>query len=319
MSLGQVLEYARIYLIDYIDIDFTLWLTWLLTPLIITFMLPLVILILFYLTTIILYIYKYRDRLRNAYEHDFWDGARKTVAALWDAHGWVWHGYEIEGLENVPEDKPCLFVYYHGAIPVDIYYFIARYYLLRNKVVHTVADRFLFKVPGWSIIAEVLKVVPGTIQSCAAILKAKESLAIAPGGVYEAQFGSHVDYRLMWKERLGFARVALLASKEATIIPMFTENIRESFRSVSLGRRFWLWLYHLTRLPLTPTYGGFPVKLITHLGPPITVSEELTPRECSLEVAKAIDELIEKHQKLPGSIMRALIERIHRKPKSKSE
>lgn len=38
------------------------------------------------------FFFMYRDRLRNAYEQDFWDGARKTVAALWDAHGWVWHG-----------------------------------------------------------------------------------------------------------------------------------------------------------------------------------------------------------------------------------
>uniref|UniRef100_A0A023F8P3 Putative phosphate acyltransferase n=1 Tax=Triatoma infestans TaxID=30076 RepID=A0A023F8P3_TRIIF len=318
MFIGQALDYARVNLIDYIDIDFTLWLTWLLTPLIITFLLPLVILLLFYLTAIILYIYKYRDRLRNAYEQDFWDGARKTVAALWDAHGWVWHGYEIEGLENVPEGKPCLFVYYHSTIPVDIYYFIARYYLLRNKVVHTVADRFLFKVPGWSIISEGIKVIPGTVQSCAAILKAKESLAIAPGGVYEAQFGSHVDYRLMWKERVGFARVAIMTSDEVVVIPMFTENIRESFRNVSFGRKFWLWLYHATRLPFVPIYGGFPVKLVTHLGRPVPVQEGITPRQFSVEVAKAIDDLIETHQKLPGSIMRALYERIHRIPKTKS-
>ena len=33
-------------------------------------------------------------------------------------------------------------------------------------------------------------------------------LAISPGGVYEAQFGDSY-YRLMWKRRLGFAKVAL--------------------------------------------------------------------------------------------------------------
>lgn len=34
----------------------------------------------------------YRERLINAYENNFWDGALKTVSALWDAHGWIWHG-----------------------------------------------------------------------------------------------------------------------------------------------------------------------------------------------------------------------------------
>jgi len=33
-------------------------------------------------------------------------------------------------------------------------------------------------------------------------------LAISPGGVYEAQFGNNY-YRLMWKGRLGFAKVAM--------------------------------------------------------------------------------------------------------------
>lgn len=62
---------------------------------------------------------------------------------------------------------------------------------------------------GFSIIAECMNVIPGTIQSCANVLKEGNLLAIAPGGVYESQF-SH-NYDLMWKKRLGFAKVALEA------------------------------------------------------------------------------------------------------------
>lgn len=57
-------------------------------------------------------------------------------------------GYEIEGLEKIPVDTPALFIYYHGAIPVDLYYFLARVFLLKNRLIHTVADRFLFRIPG---------------------------------------------------------------------------------------------------------------------------------------------------------------------------
>jgi len=39
-------------------------------------------------------------------------------------------------------------VYYHGAIPIDLYYMISRIYLIKAKLVHTVADHFLFKLPG---------------------------------------------------------------------------------------------------------------------------------------------------------------------------
>jgi hypothetical protein len=61
---------------------------------------------------------------------------------------------------------------------------------------------------GWSVISEALKVIPGTVHTCSNILKQNNLLAIAPGGVYEAQFGD-AYYRLMWKKRLGFAKVAL--------------------------------------------------------------------------------------------------------------
>nr|XP_012147710.1 PREDICTED: probable chitinase 2 isoform X3 [Megachile rotundata]XP_012147712.1 PREDICTED: probable chitinase 2 isoform X3 [Megachile rotundata] len=178
-------------------------------PLLITFLLPLLIVVLLYLTALILYVYKlHRVRLRNAYGTDWRNAARNVVAAVWDAHGWIWYGYEVVGLENIPENEPVLFVYYHGAIPIDLYYFISKVLLLNSKLIHTVADRFLFKCPGWSIISDVLKVIPGTVQTCSAILKEGNMLAISPGGVYEAQFGDSY-YHLLWKKRVGFAKAAL--------------------------------------------------------------------------------------------------------------
>lgn len=194
---------------QYIDVDFTLWLTWLLTPLLITFLLPLVIVIMLYVNAIILYIYKLHwNSLRVTYgAGDKWRAALRAIAAIWDAHGWVWHGYEVQGLENIPEKDPALIVYYHGAIPIDLYYFMTKVYMYKKRLIHTVADYFLFKIPGFSIIAEGMCVVPGTVQTCSNILKEGNILAIAPGGVYESQFSQ--NYCLMWKKRLGFAKVAI--------------------------------------------------------------------------------------------------------------
>ncbi|KAK7598271.1 hypothetical protein V9T40_006506 [Parthenolecanium corni] len=293
------------------DLDLAIWL---LAPLIISFLLPLLIGLLLYTTSIILYIYKWhKDTIKEAYEVHFWDGARKTVAALWDAHGWIWHGYEVEGIEKIPDDGPALFVFYHGAIPVDLYYFLSRVFLLKNRLIHTVADRFLFKIPGFSIISEALKVIPGTVQTCSVILQENNLLAISPGGVYEAQFGD-CYYSLMWKKRLGFAKVAIDA--KVPIIPIFTENIREAFRSVTIGRKWFLKLYLKTRFPFVPIYGGFPVKLRTHVGDPIPFDQDLSPEELQLKIGKALEELIAKHQQIPGSILRALFQRIYVKKKN---
>ena len=68
-------------------------------------------------------------------------------------------------------------------------------------------------------------------------------------------------YQLLWGERMGFAKVAMEA--KAPIIPIFTKNCREAFRTISFGRKQLLKLYNMIRLPCVPMYGGFPVKLVT--------------------------------------------------------
>ena len=45
-----------------------------------------------YCSALFLHVYQYRHRLRAAYGHDFWDGAKKTVAAFWDGQARIWHG-----------------------------------------------------------------------------------------------------------------------------------------------------------------------------------------------------------------------------------
>jgi hypothetical protein len=62
-------------------------------------------------------------------------------------------------------------------------------------------------------------------------------------------------------------------------VPIFTQNLREAFRTVSIGKKFWLKLYHRWKLPLVPIYGGFPVKLKTIVGKPIEFDQSITPEE----------------------------------------
>lgn len=60
----------------------------------------------------------------------------------------IMSGYEIHGLEKIPDEGPALIVYYHGAIPIDYYYFLANVIIQKGRTCHSVADHFLFKVPG---------------------------------------------------------------------------------------------------------------------------------------------------------------------------
>lgn len=290
----------------YIDVPYTLWLWWLFTPILVVCLLPVFILILLYITSMLLYIYKlHRQRLRDAYDRDIWEAGRKVVSAIWEAHGCIWHGYEIRGMEHLPSGG-ALLVYYHGAIPLDFYYICSHVLLYTGRLVNPVGDRFLFKIPGWASLLEAFGVIPGTVQSCAALLKKGKLLAIAPGGVYEAQLGDNT-YQLLWRQRKGFAKVAIEA--QVPIIPVFTRNIREALRSVTTPRWFWRWLHQTTHLPLVPIYGGFPVKLVTYFGEPIEYDPSHTVESLARLVAQRMEALIEEHQPRPGNIVRAIRER----------
>lgn len=247
----------------------------------------------------------------------YWNRVRKIFAAfIVCAIGWIGYGYEVTGMEYIPETGPALIVYYHGVLPLDLIFLMMRLIWFRDRLIHSVVDRFFFedtcfRAIGSGIVSEMLNLTTGTFENCVNVLKEGNLLSIAPGGAYEALF-SH-NYELLWKNRLGFAKVAIEA--KVPIIPMFTENIRESYRTVSFMPEMFHRLYEATRSMVVPFYGGFPVKLRTHLGPPIEYDPALTPEQLQKKVALAIEDLIKKHQRKPGSIWRSLAQRFVEKKK----
>lgn len=275
-----------------------------------TVILPTVIIALLYVSACIVHIirirhiYKFNDLLGP--NSDFKEKARAAIAVLWDCHGWIWHGYEIVGIEKIPPG-PSLIVYYHGTVPVDYYYLNARFYIKTAKTMWTIAADFLFKTPGLKLMMEVIRATPGTVQQIADLLKRGETVTVSPGGVREAQFSSEY-YDLIWNGHIGFAKAACLG--KAPIVPMFTQNIREAYRTVPICRGFFRKLYERVKLPLLFVYGGFPVKLRTYIGDPIPYDEKATPEEVAERTAEALRNLINTHQRLPGSIVGALLDRL---------
>lgn len=74
-----------------IDINLTLWLSWVLTPVVVFFILPVFIMLFIYASSLILYIHRVHKRrlmlrLREAVnEWDVAKAGREIVSALWDA------------------------------------------------------------------------------------------------------------------------------------------------------------------------------------------------------------------------------------------
>jgi len=143
---------------------------------------------------------------------------------MWEAHGYIWHGYEVEGLQNIPDSGPALLVYYHGAIPIDYYYLTAKCVIYKKRLIYSVGDRFLFKIPGkntgrsskfelqiiispnynylyiifllgWTHLMEVLKLFPVSLHTRVKVLNEGNLLAISPGGVREGVHFLFLSFR----------------------------------------------------------------------------------------------------------------------------
>ncbi|XP_044862667.1 transmembrane protein 68-like isoform X2 [Mauremys mutica] len=219
-------------------------------------------------------------------------------------------GYELHGMEKIPEG-PGLIVYYHGALPIDYCYFICNLYIQMGRLCYSVVDHAFAKLPGIQLYLNLLPGVHSGRDESVEILKKGNLLSVAPGGAREALF-SDENYNLLWGNRKGFAQVAIDA--KVPIIPLFTQNIREG--CWTLGKiGFFRWFYERSRLPLIPVYGGFPVKLCTYVGDPIPYDPNITATELVEKTKIAIEKLRDRHQKLPGSILRALLERFDKHQK----
>ncbi|XP_039382102.1 transmembrane protein 68-like isoform X2 [Mauremys reevesii] len=213
-------------------------------------------------------------------------------------------------MEKIPEG-PGLIVYYHGALPIDYSYFICNLYIQTGRLCYSVVDHVFSKLPGIQLYLNLLPGVHGGRDESVEILKKGNLLSVAPGGAREALF-SDENYNLLWGNRKGFAQVAIDA--KVPIIPLFTQNIREGCGT--LGKiGFFRWFYERSRLPLIPVYGGFPVKLCTYVGDPIPYDPNITATELVEKTKIAIEKLRDRHQKLPGSILRALLERFDKHQK----
>ena len=74
------------------------------------------------------------------------------------------------GFENIPDDG-ALIIYYHGVVPVDYFGLVGEIWLRKGKLVSSVVDRSLMKMPGMDDLREVFNLFPGTVDTCSALLR----------------------------------------------------------------------------------------------------------------------------------------------------
>ena len=116
----------------------------------------------------------------------------------------------IFGLDNVDTSRPHLYVGNHTIYGVmDAPLYAVALYRETGVYVRGLGDRFHFKVPGWRHFLEKFGVVEGSPENCARLMDAGENILVFPGGGREVCRRKGEQHTLIWKERAGFAKLAL--------------------------------------------------------------------------------------------------------------
>lgn len=112
------------------------------------------------------------------------------------------------GIDNVPK-RGALLVGNHTVLGVlDLPLICAELWEL-GRIVRALGDHAQFKVPGWRDMLKSLGVVEGTRANCAELMQRGELILVFPGGGREVAKRKGERYKLVWKNRMGFARLAI--------------------------------------------------------------------------------------------------------------
>jgi 1-acyl-sn-glycerol-3-phosphate acyltransferase len=175
---------------------------------------------------------------------------RKVLAAVID----YFHA-TLEGKEHIPREGGALIVSNHALWALDT---VALSALIMRDVGRNprfLAERKLWTIPGFHQLITALGALPGEPHAAEALLRRGELVVVYPGGVDDSLKLSRDRYRLKWKTRAGFARVALAA--RTPIVPVVGLGIDEMYSVVArerwLGRR----IFGSERYDLPLAFGAF--------------------------------------------------------------
>jgi 1-acyl-sn-glycerol-3-phosphate acyltransferase len=122
------------------------------------------------------------------------------------------------GLDNIPSTGPMLLVGNHTIFGAqDLPLMMTDLHRELGLKVRPLGDRNHFRVPGWREFIERIGAVEGNRRNCAELLERGESVLVFPGGAREVNKRRGEQYELSWRQRLGFAHMAVAAG--APIVP----------------------------------------------------------------------------------------------------
>lgn len=158
----------------------------------------------------------------------------------------------FRGLEALNFNRPALWVGNHTLFGLlDVPLMTEHIYSQYGVMLRGLGDRGHFALPGWGKLLVSAGMVLGSPEHCHALMQAKQHILVFPGGGREVMRRKGEAYQLIWKQRTGFARLAIEHGYD--IIPFGSVGPDENFRilldanDISNSR---LWKLLSQRLPL---------------------------------------------------------------------
>lgn len=115
---------------------------------------------------------------------------------------------KVYGMDNVPTER-ALLVGNHNTLGLVDAPLLAAELWERGRLVRSLGDHAHFKVPGWREMLTRMGVVEGTREVASELMRRGELVMVFPGGAREVNKRKNEQYKLVWKNRLGFARLAI--------------------------------------------------------------------------------------------------------------
>ena len=140
---------------------------------------------------------------------DYTPPPAKTMGRLLALHR-LWHRPWMTGLDNIDPKRPTLFVGNHtiyGMLDVPLLGY--EVYQRKGVYIRGLADRMHYKIPVWRDIFKWIGSVVGTRENCSALMDSGAHIMVFPGGSREVAKRKGEAYQLIWKDRTGFARMAV--------------------------------------------------------------------------------------------------------------
>ena len=116
---------------------------------------------------------------------------------------------KVYGVEHLPTDGSLLVGNHTIYGLLDVPFMMAEIWKHRRLAVRGLGEHAHYAVPIWRELLTMGGMVRGTREHVRALMRERQTILVFPGGAREVNKRRDQQYQLLWRERIGFARLAI--------------------------------------------------------------------------------------------------------------